>query len=95
MNSWCSSRFSLLRIESWESEFTVFQPESEKTHFMNEMGLQILVMLDQSPTSLEVLCRKLSEYFTLQPDAQFPRQVAQTLQRYEALGLIERVKESR
>lgn len=95
MSCWQVSGFSSLRIENWDGEFTVFQPESEKTHFLNEMGLQILVMLDQSPTSLEVLCRKLSEYFTLQPDAQFPRQVAQTLQRYEALGLIERVKESR
>jgi len=91
---WRTRNFSSLLVENWGGEFTVFQPESGKTHFLNEMGLQMLVMLDQSPATLEVLCRKLSEYFTLQPDAQFPGQIARTLQRYEALGLVARVKES-
>lgn len=93
LNNRYVSGYLSLRIENWDGEFTVFQPESGKTHFLNEMGLQILVMLDQSPISLEILCQKLSEYFTLQPDAQFPGQVAQTLWRYEVLGLITRVKE--
>lgn len=94
MNNWYSSHISLLCIENWNGEFTVFQPESGKTHFLNEMGLKILTILDQSPASLDTLCQKLSEYFTLQPDVQFPGQIARTLQRYEALGLIARVKES-
>lgn len=91
---WKACNFSSLPVENWNGEFTVFQPESGKTHFLNEMGLKILTILDQSPASLDTLCQKLSEYFTLQPDVQFPGQIARTLQRYEALGLIARVKES-
>ncbi|MCC6917183.1 HPr-rel-A system PqqD family peptide chaperone [Nitrosomonas sp.] len=94
MDHWQVHGFSSLRIENWDGEFTVFQPESGKTHFLNEMGLQVLIMLGQSPVTLEGLCQKLSEYFTLLPDTQFPEQIARTLQRFEALGLIVRVKES-
>lgn len=93
MNTWCSFRFSSLRIENWDGEFTVFQPESGKTHFLNEMGLKILLILDQAPTSLEVLCQELSEYFTLSPASAFSGQIAKTLLRYEALGLVTRMKE--
>ena len=85
---------SLLRIEEWDGEFTVFQPESGKTHFLNEMGLRILTVLDRSPATLEAICQDLSAYFSLQLDAQFPGQIIRTLQRYEALGLITRVKEN-
>ncbi|ABI58757.1 HPr-rel-A system PqqD family peptide chaperone [Nitrosomonas eutropha] len=94
MNSWYSSHFSSLYIENWDGEFTVFQPESGKTHFLNEMGLHILTILDGSPLRLNTICQELSVHFSLQPDTQFFGKIAQTLQRYEALGLIERVKEN-
>lgn len=93
MNTWCSSRFSSLRIENWDGEFTVFQPASGKTHFLNEMGLRILTILNQSPATLEIVCKALSEYFSLQPDKDFTGQIAKTLYRFEALGLITRMKE--
>jgi len=83
-----------LHIENWDGEFTVFQSESGKTHFLNEMGLKILSILDQSPATLDSLCRELSEYFTLPPDTHFSGHIARTLQRYEALGLVSRVKEN-
>ncbi len=94
MVCWRTTGFSSLRIENWDGEFTVFQPEAGKTHFLNEMGLKILSILDQSPATLDSLCRELSEYFTLPPDAHFSAQIARTLQRYEALGLVSRVKEN-
>ena len=94
MGCWCTSDFSSLRIENWDGEFTVFQPESGKTHFLNEMGLCVLTMLNQSPVTLETICSNLTAHFSLQPDAQFPGQIARTLQRYEALGLITRIKEN-
>ncbi len=84
---------SLLRIEEWDGEFTVFQPESGKTHFLNEMGLQILTILDRSPATLETVCKALSEYFSLQSDKDFPGKIAKTLLRFEALGLITKVRE--
>lgn len=94
MVCWRTTGFSSLRIENWDGEFTVFQPESGKTHFLNEMGLKILSILDQSPATLDSLCRELSEYFTLPPDTHFSAQINRTLQRYEALGLVSRMKEN-
>lgn len=94
MDHWQVHGFSSLRIENWDGEFTVFQPEAGKTHFLNEMGLKILSILDQSPATLDSLCRELSEYFTLPPDTHFSAQINRTLQRYEALGLVSRMKEN-
>ncbi|MDL1865948.1 HPr-rel-A system PqqD family peptide chaperone [Betaproteobacteria bacterium PRO4] len=94
MVCWRTTGFSSLRIENWDGEFTVFQPEAGKTHFLNEMGLKILSILDQSPATLDSLCRELSEYFTLPPDTHFSAQINRTLQRYEALGLVSRMKEN-
>ncbi|MFO7579563.1 MAG: HPr-rel-A system PqqD family peptide chaperone [Nitrosomonas halophila] len=90
MIHWRSSCFSSLRIENWDGEFTVFQPASGKTHFLNAMGLQILVLLDQAPTTLDTVCIRLTESFAVTNDARFRQQIASTLQRYEALGLIAR-----
>lgn len=91
---WQTIGFLSLCIENWDGEFTVFQPESGKTHFLNEMGMKILVVLNQSPMTLAVLCQQLSEYFTLSSDAEFSKQIAQTLLRYEALGLVSKVQQN-
>ncbi|WP_287719910.1 HPr-rel-A system PqqD family peptide chaperone [Nitrosomonas sp.] len=53
----------------------------------------MLTILDRSPATLETVCKALSEYFSLQPDKDFPGQIAKTLHRFETLGLITRVKE--
>jgi len=91
---WRTIGFLSLHIENWGGEFTVFQPESGKTHFLNEMGLKILLILDQAPVTLETLCQELSEYFTLSLDKEFSQQIARTLLRYEALGLISKVQQN-
>lgn len=88
MNHWYSVFFSSLRIENWDQEYTVFQPASGKTHFLNEMGLRILLLLDQAPATLDTVCIKLAESFAVTNDDRFRQQIAVTLQRYEALGLI-------
>ncbi len=80
--------FASLRVVDWDGEFTVFQPAAGKTHFLNEMGLRILSILDQSPQTLERLCQLLAEHFSLLPDEPFMRQIQKTLNRFEALGLI-------
>jgi len=89
---WCSSEFSSLRIENWDGEYTVYQPASGKTHFLNEMGLRILILLDQAPVTLDAICEKLAEVFSMQADGHFQQQIAATLRRFEALGLIAKIK---
>ena len=94
MVCWRSSNFSLLHVENWDGEYTVFQPESGKTHFLNEMGLRILTLLDQTPAPLDTICAKLAEAFSIQSDGHFQQQIAATLQRFETLGLIAKIKKT-
>lgn len=90
---WETVDFSSLRIENWDGEYTVFQSKSEKTHFLNQMGLHILSLLDQSPSSLEAICQNLANQFQVQLDAHFSVQILRTLHRFEELGLIRRMEE--
>lgn len=89
---WQSVSFSSLQIEEWYEEYTVFQPDSGKTHFLNKMGLQIILCLDQSPASEDEVCQMIAEQFQLIPDQNFSRHVIKTLHRFDALGLVEKVK---
>lgn len=85
---WRAVDFASLRVVDWDGEFTVFQPVAGKTHFLNEMGLQILTLLHQSPATLEQLCLFLARHFALSLDESFMQQIQTTLDRFEALGLV-------
>lgn len=88
---WQSVNSSSLQIEEWNGEFIVFQPDSGKTHFLNQMGIQIISRLDQSPASADEICKFLAEQFQLTSDQNFSRQIVKTLHRFDELGLIEKV----
>lgn len=94
LSQWCAVDFASLRVVDWDGEFTVFQPAAGKTHFLNEMGMQVLILLDQSPATLERLCQLLAERFSLLLDESFMQQIQQTLRRFEALGLVASVNPS-
>lgn len=87
---WLSVSFSFLQIKEWNEEFTVFQPDSGKTHFLNQMGMQILSALDQAPASADDISRLLAEQFQLPHDQNFSQQIAKTLHHLDELGLIEK-----
>lgn len=92
---WRFVNFQSLRIEEWDGEYTVFQPESGKTHFLNQMGMQILMDLQSHPLSaisVDEICESLTKQFQLQSDFLFVEQVNKTLRRFDELGLIEQVK---
>ncbi len=89
---WRSVAFSSLHIEEWNEEFTVFQPYSGKTHFLNAAGMQIVSKLDQSPASVDEICKVLAEQFQLILNQDYSQQILKTLHRFEELGLIEKVK---
>lgn len=82
-------------MEEWEEEYTVFQSQSGKTHFLNQMGMQILSDLDchqESGASEDEICKNLMQKFQLQSTPLFLDQVNKTLRRLDELGLIEQVK---
>ena len=88
---WQSVSFSSLQIKEWDEEFTVFQPDSGKTHFLNQMGMSIISNLDKSPATEAVICQFLMTQFQLAPDQDFSLQINKILNRFNALGLIEKV----
>ena len=89
---WQSVDFSSLLIEEWDGEFTVFQPDSGKTHFLNPAGMQIVSRLDQSPASVDEICKVLAEHFQLTLNQNYSQQIIETLHRFEELGLVEKAR---
>ncbi|SFP56017.1 PqqD family protein, HPr-rel-A system [Nitrosomonas cryotolerans] len=87
---WRSTNFSSLRIEEWDDEFTVYQPDSGKTHFINQMGMHVISTLNQTPASIDEICSDLAKRFQLSPDPDFVLSIRKVLYRFEALGLIEK-----
>jgi len=87
---WQTIDYSSLLVEEWNGEFTVFQRQARKTHFLNQMGLLILQSLGNNvPISENSICSILAEQFHQKNDSKFSEQVIKTLHRFDELGLIE------
>lgn len=71
---WRTIDFVSLSIEDWDGEFTVYHPESGKTHFLNQMGMQILMMLNSHPlavASTDDISENIVKHYQLEPDSLF------------------------
>ena len=89
---WHSNNFHTLLIEDWGDEFTVFQPDSGKTHYLNLMSMQMLTLLSQNTATVEEISTNLAEQFELIPDKEFQHNIEKILYHFDALGLINKVK---
>ncbi len=89
---WRPIGFSCLRIEEWNEEFTLYQPDSGKTHFLNQTGMQIILNLAQSPASTDDICQNLAAQFELCLNQQFSQQIISILNRFNELGLVEKIE---
>ena len=87
---WLSDNFHALLIANWEDEYTVFQPDSGKTHFLNHMGMQMLLFLDQQPASSAEVCSYLSREFERETDQNFQDSIEKILYHFDALGSIKK-----
>lgn len=88
---WKTLNYQSLIIEEWDGEYTVFQPDAGKTHYLNEMSIQILMYLEnRAPRALltQDICNYLAEKFIIESDTVFLKQVNKTLHRFDELGLI-------
>ena len=91
---WKTLNYHSLIIEEWDGEFTVFQPEAGKTHYLNEMSIQMLMYLEnKAPMALPAkdICNYLAEKFQIESDAVFFKQINKTLHRFDELGLIKQI----
>ena len=91
---WKTLNYHSLIIEEWDGEFTVFQPEAGKTHYLNEMSIQMLIYLENNaPMALPAkdICHYLAEKYQIESNAIFFMQINKTLHRFDELGLIEQI----
>lgn len=91
---WKTLNYHYLIIEEWYGEYTVFQPDAGKTHYLNEMSIQMLIYLkNNAPRALSTknICIYLAEKFQIEPDAVFFKQINKTLHRFDELGLIKHI----
>ncbi|MDR4516419.1 MAG: HPr-rel-A system PqqD family peptide chaperone [Nitrosomonas sp.] len=88
---WQSNLFNSLLIEDWGEEYTVFQPDSGKTHFLNQMSMQILEFLDRNPATTEKISAYLAEQFQQEPNHNFLHNIEKILYHFDTLGLINKV----
>jgi len=89
---WQSSEFHALLIEDWGGEYTVFQPDSGKTHFLNQMSMQILSFLNQRPASIIEISNYLGEQFQQNTGKKFQQSLEKILYHLDTLGLVNKVK---
>lgn len=87
---WRTNHFETLLIENWDEEYTVFQPDSGKTHFLNQMSMKMLIYLDQKPATLEEISAYLAVQFQQEPDHDFQRNIEKVLYHFDTLGLVKK-----
>ncbi len=91
---WHATHFHTLHIEDWDGEYTVFQPDSGKTHFFNQMSMQMLIFLDQNPATTETISAYLAKQSQQNADENFSHHIEKILYHLEALGLIHKTSHS-
>lgn len=87
---WLSNNFRMLLVANWNDEYTVFQPDSGKTHFFNQTSMDMLSFLSQRPASTEEICDYLSKQSGQAPDKNFQDNIEKILYHFDALGLIKK-----
>ncbi len=87
---WLSDNFHALLIADWDGEYTVFQPDSGKTHFLNHMSMQMLSFLSRQPASIMEICNYLSGQSGQESDKNFQDNIEKILYHFDTLGLIKK-----
>lgn len=91
--SWRTINYRSLLIREWEDGYTVFQPDSGKTHFLNSMAMRVLEKLNSVPgdnLSEAAIVVDLVNQFDSPASPEFRAAFDITVSRLDELGLIER-----
>ena len=90
--SWRTVNYRSLLVREWEDGYTVFQPDSGKTHFLNSMAMRVLEKLNSIPgdnLSEGEIVADLVTQFGLTASPEFFGALDSNLNRLDELGLIE------
>ena len=88
---WQVAEPPLAHIQSWDDESVLYDPRSGETHLLSLFAAVLLnLMFSQTGVaSTEELAQRLSVEIELDRDAQFDQALAESLDQFQALGLIE------
>ena len=90
--SWRTINYRSMLIREWEDGYTVFQPDSGKTHFLNSMAMRVLEKLnsitEDNLSEGEIVADLLTQ-FSPTTTPEFFAGLDSTLSRLDELGLIE------
>jgi len=73
----------------WEDDYILFNAASSQTHYLNNLGADILHFLQAHPLTDQELNQKISEKYDLELDDDTSRYIAGILASMDELGLIE------
>lgn len=80
-----------LHFAQWGEDVVLFHAPSGLTHFVNVATAILLREVLAGPRSLDAAARDLAAAENAQVDEHFVAQVAELIQRLEALGLVKRI----
>lgn len=89
-DSWQLNPECQLRWRHWGDSSILFNAASGQTHFLNAFAFVVLDLLQQSPASAAMLCRRVAEREQIDADDEELRDgVDELLATMDELGLIE------
>lgn len=79
--------------ETWESEYSLFNPASGETHLLDELNAEVIRRASRRPITAEDLATELAEAIEIENTTGWQQKIAALLAQLEALGLVEPVSD--
>jgi PqqD family protein of HPr-rel-A system len=78
-----------LHWKHWSEQSALYQVDPGETHFLNPLGVVILMQLEANSSNLDQLCERVATEFDCPIDDNLRNQVAASLMRFDELGLVQ------
>ncbi len=81
-----------LAVERWGDHAVVYNSLSGETHYINELAIEVLALLQNTPETLASLGDKICLLFEVDDRSALQQQLSQLIIEFDNLGLIEATK---
>lgn len=86
--AWEVPKTQALSIEIWGEHAVVYNDLSGETHYINELAIEVLTLLQKSPETLISLSDKICSIFEVGDKDALQQQLSQLIIEFDNLGLI-------
>ncbi|MBV5310279.1 HPr-rel-A system PqqD family peptide chaperone [Chromatium okenii] len=90
MHIWHLNSNQSLRWKHWGDQSALYQVASGETHFLNPLGVSILMQIEANSSNLDQLCERIATEFDCSIDDDLRNQITASLMRFDELGLVQR-----